>query len=163
MSSQQPGERNFHVFYMILTSATKEQRRRWGLGDVDSAAWAFQYARESEFNLPGRNEGQEYLEMMEAFAALKFEPAQVERIFAAVSAIMHLGNIGFEDAAAENASKEHDSNAAGPAAVLVQSTPSHSLETPSMQLHRQSRHPLPILLPAAPTLVVACRHHRQSC
>ena len=121
VSSQQPGERNFHVFYMLLTSSTREQRVRWELGDVASTAGAFQYARADEFSLPGRDERTEYQEMMQAFAALKFELTQVERILATVSAIMHLGNISFEEGATDDETKDQDGEA-GPAAVLVESS-----------------------------------------
>ena len=59
VTDQMAGERNFHVFYMVLSCISDEQRQKWFLPEKTSQQHS--YVRASGFtNIPDRDEGDEF-------------------------------------------------------------------------------------------------------
>ncbi len=116
VSFQMPGERNFHIFYMILAAASDAERARWHLEDPH-APHTYIFSRR-DARLAGRNEAQEHADMLRAFRSLRFEPDEVERMLRTVAAVLHLGDVSFEAAPA----KADDVPDAGPVSQLQESS-----------------------------------------
>ena len=122
VSFQMPGERNFHIFYMLLTSMSEEMRTKFCL-PKDSTMTEHYYVKKEGFQtLKGhRNEQNEFNEMMDAFKVLKFEHDAIESLLSVVAAIIHLGDITFEDTPADAVGVKHDADA-GPIAKMTTSS-----------------------------------------
>ena len=106
VTDQMVGERNFHVFYMVLSSISDEQRQKWFLPATTTRQHS--YVQASGFtNIPHRDEGDEFTTMQKAFAALKFDVREVDDVLSIVAAIVHLGDIAFEEAAGKTGMDVH--------------------------------------------------------
>ncbi|GMI15155.1 hypothetical protein TrVE_jg7158 [Triparma verrucosa] len=90
--SQTPGERNYHIFYQILSGSSKELLGSLGLSDMDADDFKILQ------NIGRRDGVKDYdtnIEMLEAFEHLGFSDELVFQIQTTVSAVMHLGNVEF--------------------------------------------------------------------
>ncbi|AWP04504.1 putative unconventional myosin-VIIa-like [Scophthalmus maximus] len=90
---QAPQERNYHIFYCMLTGITAEQKKTLRLGE----------AREYKFLTKGdcimcesRDDAKDYRHIHSALKILTFSENQCQEIFTLLAAILHLGNICFE-------------------------------------------------------------------
>jgi myosin heavy subunit len=91
---QGPNERNYHIFYMFLSGASKEMKKEFGLKPVDQ----FHYLTQSgSLEIQGRSDYQEFEEMMFAMDNLKIDLSTQHQIFQCLAAILHLGNLTFID------------------------------------------------------------------
>ena len=98
VSFQMPGERNFHIFYMILESLNDQQRIKYKLPKNGTEYQNHAYVRKDGFTtIPNRNELNEWNEMHEAFQTLGFDEDAIESILSTVAAIIHLGDLVFEE------------------------------------------------------------------
>lgn len=86
-------ERNFHIFYILLASLSKEEKSKWGLHD----AKAFQFLNNGKgpsINLPLKD-----LPSLDAirsaFKTVGFTKKIQNEIFQVLAGILHLGNIEF--------------------------------------------------------------------
>uniref|UniRef100_A0A8D3D1Y2 Myosin VIIBb n=1 Tax=Scophthalmus maximus TaxID=52904 RepID=A0A8D3D1Y2_SCOMX len=87
---QAPQERNYHIFYCMLTGITAEQKKTLRLGE----------AREYKFLTKGdcimcesRDDAKDYRHIHSALKILTFSENQCQEIFTLLAAILHLGNI----------------------------------------------------------------------
>ncbi len=89
--TQLPGERNFHVFYMLLAGGTQQQRHS------DKSAEFFRYASAGGLeDEHGLDDEEEFRDMMAAMTACGMAPDQVDALLTSVSGVLHLGEIEFE-------------------------------------------------------------------
>ena len=90
---QLPNERNYHVFYMLLTDAKLKGALQ--LGDASNYFYLNQSGCET---VAGRDDSQELKEMMQAFNNLEFAKKQQDEIFKCLAGILNLGNVKFQPA-----------------------------------------------------------------
>ena len=89
--NQKIGERNFHIFYLILSSMTDSQKEKYKLTkmiDYKILCDSKCFVRDD-----GINDQDKYKELIQAFHIMNFSQNNIENIFSIVSAILHLGNI----------------------------------------------------------------------
>jgi len=89
------GERNYHVFYQFLASATKEERREYmiqnmGLQDFRLLSQTETYARRD-----GVKDGTMHHEMLDAMITIGFDVPTIKSIMRLIVAILHAGNMTF--------------------------------------------------------------------
>ncbi len=88
-------ERNYHIFYMLLAGASKDMQKEFALGTQrDAMEWSYLNGTGC-VQVGGRVEKQEYIDLIGAFARLKFGDDVIKQIFQILSAILHVGNVTF--------------------------------------------------------------------
>ncbi|CAG0920374.1 unnamed protein product [Notodromas monacha] len=89
---QNPGERNFHIFYQLLRQKNKTLSDRLGLVQLEY----FDYMRQSNcFNVDGVDDASEFEETGKAMKVMGLDQSAQFEIFSIVAAVLHLGNIQF--------------------------------------------------------------------
>ncbi|MCJ8732972.1 hypothetical protein PDJAM_G00217640 [Pangasius djambal] len=90
---QNPGERNYHIFYSLLSGADKDQGDLYLL--LDSAK-DYHYLRQSGCVQDGSlNDKQLFLSVMEALKVMEFTEEEIRDVFKLLSGVLHIGNIEF--------------------------------------------------------------------
>ncbi|XP_063173201.1 unconventional myosin-Ie-like [Candoia aspera] len=92
--SQNPGERNFHIYYQLLEGASPEQRENLGITTPDYYYYLNQSAAYKVDDMDDLQEFRETLTAMEVIGLSEDEQALVLQI---VAGILHLGNITFQE------------------------------------------------------------------
>ena len=91
--SQQIGERNYHIFYMMAEGGTDEEKKRWGL--YPSSLHSFDYLNHVNVLDPGLlNDRANYHMLEEAFLEFDLQ-VEKENLLNTVAAIMHIGQLSF--------------------------------------------------------------------
>ncbi|KAM9469253.1 unconventional myosin-VIIa [Clarias gariepinus] len=86
-------ERNYHIFYCLLSGMPKEHKKMLLLGD----ATEFNYLTEGScISCDGRDDAEEFERVRTALKVLTFSDRECWDIFKLLAAILHLGNIKFE-------------------------------------------------------------------
>uniref|UniRef100_A0A8C7XEM2 Myosin X, like 1 n=1 Tax=Oryzias sinensis TaxID=183150 RepID=A0A8C7XEM2_9TELE len=84
---QNPGERNYHIFYALLAGASKEHK---------NSAEAFHYLSQSGcLQDKSLNDKELYNMVMEALNVLEFTEEEIRDMFKLLSGVLQLGNIEF--------------------------------------------------------------------
>lgn len=97
-------ERNYHCFYM-LCAAPKEDLERFKVGNPRT----FHYLSQSNcYEVDAINDAKEYLATKRAMEVVGIGPDEQDAIFRVVSAILHLGNIGFTKGSESDSSEPKD-------------------------------------------------------
>ncbi|XP_060939098.1 unconventional myosin-X, partial [Limanda limanda] len=90
---QNPGERNYHIFYALLAGATKEHKSLYFLEDP---AESFHYLRQSGcLKDKSLNDKELFNSVMEALKVLEFSEEEIRDMFKLLSGVLQLGNIEF--------------------------------------------------------------------
>ncbi|XP_020569124.1 unconventional myosin-X isoform X3 [Oryzias latipes] len=90
---QNPGERNYHIFYALLAGASKEHKSLYFLED---SAEAFHYLSQSGcLQDKSLNDKELYNMVMEALNVLEFTEEEIRDMFKLLSGVLQLGNIEF--------------------------------------------------------------------
>ena len=85
-------ERNYHIFYMLLAGASKEQRQNYWLKPADQ----FFYLNQSGcLEIHRRSDSKEFEELLHSVESLGIDATASSQIFQLVAAILHLGNLTF--------------------------------------------------------------------
>lgn len=98
---QDKGERNYHIFYMLAQHTSLEQAMKEKLFLSTTAATTantspFHYLSQSGcMHAEGWKDEIRFAELCQSFSALGVDETKQTRVFAIVSAVLHLGNIGF--------------------------------------------------------------------
>uniref|UniRef100_V5GUR3 Myosin-VIIa n=1 Tax=Anoplophora glabripennis TaxID=217634 RepID=V5GUR3_ANOGL len=97
--SQSDGERNYHIFYSLLTGLSKDEKKKLDL--VDAGSYAYLSGGRT-LTCQGRDEKKEFTDIMAAFKVLNFSDKEISDIFSLLAAILHLGNMKFKSGAANH-------------------------------------------------------------
>mmetsp|Transcript_65426 Transcript_65426/g.156435 ORF Transcript_65426/g.156435 Transcript_65426/m.156435 type:complete len:1692 (-) Transcript_65426:12-5087(-) len=90
--TQQPEERNYHVFYQLLAGVSSQADLNAKL-QLQSAA-DYEYTQATD-TIPGVDDVEEFKAMLECMLNLGFTAEERDTIFAVVAAVLHLGNLSF--------------------------------------------------------------------
>ncbi|CAG5866602.1 unnamed protein product [Menidia menidia] len=90
---QNPGERNYHIFYALLAGASKEHKSLYCLEDP---AESFHYLSQSGcLKDKSLNDKELYNSVMEALKVLEFTEEEIRDMFKLLSGVLQLGNTEF--------------------------------------------------------------------
>ncbi|KAB5550675.1 hypothetical protein PHYPO_G00056580 [Pangasianodon hypophthalmus] len=96
---QAPMERNYHIFYCLLSGMPKEHKNILSLGE----ATQFNYLTEGScITCEGRDDAEDFNSIRTALKVLTFSDRECWDIFKLLAAILHLGNIKFEAGTVNN-------------------------------------------------------------
>ncbi|PTD04701.1 Myosin type-2 heavy chain 1 [Fusarium culmorum] len=84
-------ERNYHIFYQLLTGASSSLKREFLLNDL--TVKDFVYTRDGHDSIVGVSDPKEWASLMEAFNVMGFSDDEQKSILRTVAAVLHLGNI----------------------------------------------------------------------
>ncbi|KAK7939517.1 hypothetical protein WMY93_002843, partial [Mugilogobius chulae] len=90
---QNPGERNYHIFYALLAGADKDHRDMYLLSD---GAEAYHYLSQSGcVQDSSLDDKQLFDSVMEALKVMEFTEEEIRDVFKLLSAVLQMGNIEF--------------------------------------------------------------------
>nr|XP_020469676.1 unconventional myosin-X-like [Monopterus albus] len=90
---QNPGERNYHIFYALLAGASKEHKSLYFLED---SAESFHYLSQAGcLKDKSLNDKELFNSVMEALKVLQFTEEEIRDMFKLLSGVLQLGNIEF--------------------------------------------------------------------
>uniref|UniRef100_A0AAY4BDF8 Myosin IXb n=1 Tax=Denticeps clupeoides TaxID=299321 RepID=A0AAY4BDF8_9TELE len=94
--SREKCERNYHVFYYLLVGASEEERKEFKLLEPDD----YVYLNQESLNLEDDELEikHEFKRLQQAMEMVGFLPATKKQIFSVLSAILHLGNVTYQQA-----------------------------------------------------------------
>jgi myosin-1 len=91
--SQNLNERNYHIFYQLLSGSDAAMKARLHLRSPSD----YHYLNQSEcYKIGGVDDSDEFKDVIEAMKTLQFSPATIESIFSIIAGILLVGNIEFE-------------------------------------------------------------------
>jgi myosin V len=117
LPTQQPGERNFHVFYQMMVGGSDEDIEDWNLENIEE----YWYANQGGiFELQHVDDGDEYRAMRAALNTLSFPEDHQIGLFRVLAGLLHLGQVQFVadhdgegcEVSPDESSKNHLENAA---------------------------------------------------
>lgn len=88
LSSQ---ERNYHVFYQLLSGADKQMRKDFLLDNMEVEH--FEYTKRGNDTISGVDDVAEWNALLEAFAIMSFSDKDQKSILSTVAGVLHLGNV----------------------------------------------------------------------
>ncbi|KAF7682884.1 putative myosin heavy chain [Astathelohania contejeani] len=89
---QNPNERNYHIFYQLITGGSPELLSRLKLiPDLN----AYAYTKNTNHIVPGISDKKEFENLLACMNTLEFTSEEKESIFSLVAVVLHLGNIKF--------------------------------------------------------------------
>ncbi|SCV05538.1 LANO_0H09692g1_1 [Lachancea nothofagi CBS 11611] len=100
--NQTSRERNYHIFYQMLSGMTAQELRKYGL--ESNSIRNYRYLRDSNPSIPGVDDTQDYHALLASFKIVGFTEAEVHSVMTCISIILHIGNIEFVSERAEQAS-----------------------------------------------------------
>ncbi|GBG27180.1 High molecular weight form of myosin-1 [Hondaea fermentalgiana] len=91
---QAPGERNFHIFHYLTTQFSPEMQARY---KVDRPAQTFNYLPDEVAEVEHHDDAKECSKMHQALSEMGFSDEEQDGLFRMAGAILHLGNVDFEE------------------------------------------------------------------
>uniref|UniRef100_A0A8C9L720 Unconventional myosin-X-like n=1 Tax=Pavo cristatus TaxID=9049 RepID=A0A8C9L720_PAVCR len=89
---QNPGERNYHIFYALLAGVSGELKESLSLAEPETYRYLSQSGCVSDENL---NDGEMFTKVMTAMKVVDFSSEEIRDIFKLLSGTLHLGNVEF--------------------------------------------------------------------
>ncbi|XP_067395564.1 unconventional myosin-Ih isoform X1 [Emydura macquarii macquarii] len=92
---QNPGERNFHIFYQLLESGEDDLLRWLGL---EPNPQKYMYLIQGRCaKVSSINDKSEWKTVRKAFSVIDFTETDIEHLFGVIASVLHLGNIQYEE------------------------------------------------------------------
>ncbi|XP_041659082.1 unconventional myosin-X isoform X3 [Cheilinus undulatus] len=89
---QNPGERNYHIFYALLAGTNNQQREAFGLTQPDS----YHYLRQSNCSADKTiNDSSTFHDVLNAMRTMQFTEESIGEVLRLLAGILHTGNIEF--------------------------------------------------------------------
>ncbi|XP_072249521.1 LOW QUALITY PROTEIN: myosin IEb [Leuresthes tenuis] len=92
--SQNPGERNFHIYYQLLGGASGEQRENLGITTPD---YYYYLNQSGTYTVEDVNDKKEFSDTTGAMAVVGLSADDQDSVLQLVAGILHLGNISFRE------------------------------------------------------------------
>ncbi|XP_026228858.1 myosin IEb isoform X1 [Anabas testudineus] len=92
--SQNPGERNFHIYYQLLGGASAEQRENLGITTPD---YYYYLNQSGTYTVEDVNDKKEFSDTMGAMSVVGLSVEDQDSVLQLVAGILHLGNISFRE------------------------------------------------------------------
>ncbi|KAM4735379.1 myosin IEb [Anableps anableps] len=92
--SQNPGERNFHIYYQLLGGASGEQRENLGVTTPD---YYYYLNQSGTYTVEDVDDRKEYSDTMAAMSVVGLSLDDQDSVLQLVAGILHLGNISFRE------------------------------------------------------------------
>ncbi|XP_073322892.1 myosin IEb [Pagrus major] len=92
--SQNPGERNFHIYYQLLEGASREQRENLGVTTPD---YYYYLNQSGTYTVEDVNDKKEFSDTMAAMSVVGLSVEDQDSVLQLVAGILHLGNISFRE------------------------------------------------------------------
>lgn len=122
---QTPMERNYHIFYMLLT-ASGDVKRPLQLKSADD----YNYLKKSGCTHVNEWDDEEEMKIMEqALKTLDFQKDEVNNIYTILASILHIGNLEFDAIGDDNSQISKGSAAALTSVAQVMKTSEKAIET----------------------------------
>nr|XP_046189969.1 unconventional myosin-XV isoform X1 [Oncorhynchus gorbuscha] len=86
-------ERNYHIFYEMLSGLPPQQRQAFYLQDAETYYYLNQGG---DCGIAGKSDRDDFLRLLSAMEILHFTPDDQASIFRVLSSILHLGNVYFQ-------------------------------------------------------------------
>ncbi|XP_055868462.1 myosin-VIIa-like isoform X2 [Biomphalaria glabrata] len=97
--SQRKGERNYHIFYGMLAGLTAEGKAMFEVQDSEN----FEYLLQGErIECEGREDEKDFDEFRSAMKVLMFDDEDMVNILKILSALLHIGNVRFNEFELDN-------------------------------------------------------------
>lgn len=108
--SQNRGERNYHIFYSMLAGLSKDEKKKFDLGDPSQ----YNYLTGGKMlRCEGRNELTYFADIKAAMKVLNFSDQEIFDIFQLLAVILHLGNLKYKSSTVNNMESSEISDSSG--------------------------------------------------
>lgn len=101
--SQHVNERNYHIFYQLLSGAPSDLKKKLLLPDGASPK-DFTYLKSSSPTIKGVNDAELYGKLLEAFYIMGFSQKDIEKVMEIVAAVLLLGEIKYKASSVDQGS-----------------------------------------------------------
>jgi myosin-5 len=116
---QNPGERNFHIFYELLAAATAEERECYHLSDMKAKDFKLTSASGTFDRRDGADDSELFDTLVLAMGTMGFEPQTQEDIFAVTVAFLHASNVTFKAITDDSSSVDETNPSLAPMLKLL--------------------------------------------
>lgn len=103
---QHSRERNYHIFYQLLSGMSSQDLRKLQLDS--NSIMDYNYLRYSNPSIPGVDDSQDFHELMAALAVVGFSEEEIYDVLKIIALILHIGNVEFVSERADQASIKSD-------------------------------------------------------
>jgi len=104
VTTPNPLERNYHIFYQILRGMDEATLREWGLEPRKTSPYRYLFRGKENVEAPDLGDVERFLELTNALQSMNFSSEESSSILKVTSAVLLLGNIEFDDADSGEAS-----------------------------------------------------------
>lgn len=107
IAHQDKGERNYHIFHMLMNSAGPQLLEKYSLDPLADYPWLKQNSQIADCDEEDlvEEDNKRWTELNDCMEQLQFSQDEVDGIFRCVSAVLSLGNVVIEDKEAEDSSR----------------------------------------------------------
>ncbi|CEP62051.1 myosin 1 LALA0_S04e06634g [Lachancea lanzarotensis] len=95
-------ERNYHIFYQMLSGMSAQELRKFGI--ESSSIRDYRYLRGSNASIPGVDDTQDFHALLASFKVIGFTENEVNSALTCIAIVLLIGNIEFVSERAEQAS-----------------------------------------------------------
>ncbi|SCU93908.1 LAFA_0F18866g1_1 [Lachancea sp. 'fantastica'] len=95
-------ERNYHIFYQMLSGMSAQELRKFGIDS--SSIRDYRYLRGSNASIPGVDDTQDFHALLASFKVIGFAENEVNAVLTCIAIVLLIGNIEFVSERAEQAS-----------------------------------------------------------